>query len=881
MSTSVNVPTNPDRRDRDIDNKLRIYGIINAFSNGKLPTNKQIDVALSSLTAHKKLRTPNEKLSPEGRVLLDDFRNVVEEAKRLLLVKNHDQALQEFVWATTTLGQKGGPQTTTPGAPVNKDTVNRDAEKATNGLNTLGRLMITNGQFRKLIMDAVILLRDMAGDVAIHTASRINPSEEQLRQIDRPAPENEWHEKPNLSKDNFKQQIREKVNVNKPLNRQDLHEVAGNATQTADPYGSRNPRDVADRSARDQRSGTQSGVDAAAGVRSGADNLVQKLDENIPEEHKQKSRQYRDQTKEYLHRKMPEDRRGQTIWRLKKMIVEIQGHSDYAEAVDSLLDLAEKYQGHGKSLASQGTGTVKSARSDDHLKYAEKNLKVLLQRFSNNTSCDDLMDAINDIYRDADRDPELKNWFRSLNTFIRKCLKNQGYILTDDSTAEYRQLYDHGNFLLCNRYRDHTYRLMDEVKFMGEQFAADPENVRFGEALQKLFNDLGTDASGNHAFKKHLIKDITQIIIPDIFESIRYVPVPRIEYSDPQFDAVVENLVLEGDNLFPNILEIGNDSYFRFGRKTVTNKKKTQVMISASQIQCDMRDISYYVHRKQGFPSITDTGIADVFLGGDGFGFKLELSTPDKTDRAHFFKVENIRVTVKNLNIKLKQSSYKTLFGIFKPLLLHVMKPVIVKVLEKQIRNTFSDLDAVCYRIYKEEQNIKKQLKANPDPENAKSIYSRYYQTLQKEILSRKKKAQEKSQDKHANIAMTTEDSMFKDIKLPGGVSTKATEYKKMAREGDRWNSEVFSIGRATPTTGIPQPQQITRKSPHAHRRTIKDREPVPAGGHSRDSGYQQAFTGYGADQYNNDRYTNPVSLNKTTEEPYRHVQPVSTNGAY
>jgi hypothetical protein len=878
MSTSVNVPTNPQKRDHDIDNKLRLYGIISAFANGKLPSNRQIDVALSSFTGHKKLRNPNSNLSPEGRVLLEDFRNVVEEAKRLLLIKNHDEALQEFIWTTTELGTKGGPEVSSTGAPINKEKASRDGETALNGLNTLGRLMITNGQFRKLINDAVILLRDVAGDAASHAASRINPSEDELRQIDRPAGDHEWHDAPNLSKENVKQQLREKINHNKPVNRDELREVAGNATQAADPAGSRNPRETAERSAHDQRYGTNSGVDMASGVRAGIDNLAQKFDQNVPEEHKDKARHYRDQSKDYYHKKMPQDRRDQTIWRLKKMIVEIQGHPDYAEAVDSLLDLAESYKGHGKSLAIQGTGSVKQAHSDNRLKHAEKNLKRLLERFANNTSADDLIEAINDIYRDADRDPELKNWFRSIDTFIRKCLKQQGYILTDASTTEYRQLYDHGNFLLRNRYREHTDRLFDEVKFMGEQFTADPENVRFGNALQKLFNDLGTDENGKPALKKHLIKDITQVIIPDIFESIRYVPIPRIEYTDPQFDAVVENLVLEGDNIFPNVLEVGNDSYFRFGRKTVSNKKQTQVMISASQIQCDLRDISYYVRRKQGFPSITDTGIADVFLGGDGFGFKLQLSTADKTDRAHFFKVDKITVSIKHLNIKLKQSSHKTLFAVFKPILLKVMKPVIVKVLEKQIRSTFSDLDALCYKIYKEEENIKRQLKSNPDPENAKSIYQRYYQALQKEMLSRKKKAQAKTQDKHAKVALTTEDSMFKDIKLPGGISTKATDYKRLAREGNGWKTDVFTIGSAQPTTGISQPVAVSRKSPFAHRRTVKDRDATSFGGQSRDSGYQQAYnSGYNADSYG-ERYANPISLNKTSEEPYRYPAPITSN---
>ena len=50
MSSKVNRPVDPQVRDRDIENKLRLYGIYNAFANGKLPSNKQIDVALNSVS---------------------------------------------------------------------------------------------------------------------------------------------------------------------------------------------------------------------------------------------------------------------------------------------------------------------------------------------------------------------------------------------------------------------------------------------------------------------------------------------------------------------------------------------------------------------------------------------------------------------------------------------------------------------------------------------------------------------------------------------------------------------------------------------------------------------------------------------------------------
>lgn len=733
----------------------------------------------------------------------------------------------------------------------------------------------------------------MAGDAATRAASRVSPSEEQLRQIDHPAPDHEWHEAPNLSRDAMKQQFRDKLDRNKFVGRSDLTEAAGNAAQAADPAGSRDPRDPANRAAQDQRQGTQSGVDAISGLRTGAADLTHRVEENIPNESKQRGREYRDRTQNYLKGKMPQERREQTIWRLKKMVVEIQGHRDYNEAVNTLITLAETYSGHGMAIAQQGADRVKGARQDNCLQSAESNLKAIIERFANNTSAADLVDAINDIYRDADRDPELKNWFRSVDGYIRKCLQQQGYIMEPASTHEYDKLYDQGNFLLRNRYRDHTDRLMNEVQFMGDQFAADPDNNRFRAALQKLFADLGNDQNGKPVFKKHLIKDITQVVLPDLLGSVRYIPIPRIEYSDKSFDAVIENLILESDNLMPNALEIGNNANFLFGRKTVTSRRHQKAVVSASGVQCDLRDVSYYIKRKRGFPSITDQGIADIFLGGEGFGFKLGLSTAEKDDRARFFKVDTAKVFVKHLNIKLKQSRHKALFGIFKPLLLRVVKPVIAKVLEQQIRQTFSEFDAFCYRIYQEEQRAEQQIRENPDPENVQNVYNRYYKAFQKEVLARKQQAEAKTADKHTRMAVTAEDSMFKDIKLPGGISTRATEFRNQARQGERWENDIFNIGSASPSNGVAQPPPVTRKSPHAHRRAVRDRDAASAAGHSRDSGYvgqensaygsaQGAANGstsaYGPDSTHGSATTSgvPFTLNKGSDETHDRYTPAS-----
>ena len=102
---------------------------------------------MNSALKSKPLATPSSKLSDEGRLLAGDLRDVIEQAKILLLTKNDGNLLQDFVYQSQNLGTTGAKL---PGAPVDKETAQQHGNQALEGLRTLGTLLLSNGQFRKL-----------------------------------------------------------------------------------------------------------------------------------------------------------------------------------------------------------------------------------------------------------------------------------------------------------------------------------------------------------------------------------------------------------------------------------------------------------------------------------------------------------------------------------------------------------------------------------------------------------------------------------------------------------------------------------------------------------------------------------------------------------
>ena len=158
--------------------------------------------------------------------------------------------------------------------------------------------------------DASLLAREIAGDAASNTANRIKPSEDRLNQIDQPAEDNTWHDVPDLNPAALKAQARDQYNKAKSTTKNEAQNAVNDANATA----------------QDPNADTQAGLANTAG--NVKQNAVQNISQNVPEEHKEKARDLQHRAKGYLGEKVPKERRDQTIYRLKKTIVEIQSHSD-------------------------------------------------------------------------------------------------------------------------------------------------------------------------------------------------------------------------------------------------------------------------------------------------------------------------------------------------------------------------------------------------------------------------------------------------------------------------------------------------------------------------------------------------------------------------
>ncbi|KAJ2922652.1 hypothetical protein H1R20_g14446, partial [Candolleomyces eurysporus] len=869
-------PVDKNLQAADVERKLKFYGVIQAFHKGRLPSNAQIQETLTYVVDHSPVDV--SQLSPEGKKLVQDVREIIETARLMVQDKNADELFQNFVWHTRSVDTdslKDAAASELGEGAVGKEKVKEDGNQAVRHLRTLLTLILTNSEVRKLLSDFALIGRDLISIGASKTSTLIAPHPDKLAEVDRPAPHDQWvteggrvvgtNETPVL-------QLKGKAPV---VGQGEGEQVLG--TQAAEikmhpkhdtqptlhtEGGTHVPIGTAAQDARSKYHGvTQLGGGIVREAvqeepRVAAEHGKQELgahtgrDEGELREHAEGLRERGEEEKEDVKKKgfrekvrqvktdgpsvflkntatsltkismgrkkffseeyFPEERRDQFIFRLKKVIIECQKHSDYQESMRWLLDFFDEYVEHGKTTGTSVQGVIdKTSGPQNHkLNLALSELRTLLERFANNTSLSLIIDPINVLIDDGRRDPELREWFSKLNTYVRRVLLEPGYILEPACDTEgHRLVREEGKRFYGTgrgdepegKYKGHFDSFWDGAKRWGGALGEDPLNKRFGDDWARLTKDLLFDSEGHLKFKPDLWNDIRRVIAPQLIQQVGYVPIPRIEYTDDSFDLVVENLILQGRNLLPNIVEIEAKNWVKFSPyDSIKDDRHHKISFTLSQIQADMRDVAFYYRKKHGIPRIKDSGLADVLLGGSGLTVHVTLVSSPPSDKSSVFRVHDVNVKIDSLKFSIRDSKHDLLYKTLKPLATGLVKKQIVKAITQAVRTGLEYVDGQLVGVRDSIENAKKE----DGKSRTAALQELFTRTKSPELATNASISSSGSitkGDSQFKVVTDKRNSLLADVGNPAGWVNRADGKKGEAEKGQDWKSEAFNIV-STPT---------------------------------------------------------------------------------
>ncbi|KAH9944711.1 hypothetical protein B0H21DRAFT_863006 [Amylocystis lapponica] len=776
---SVTDPVDKTAQAADIDRKLRFYGIVNAFQQSRMPTNQQIDSWLSYALSH----------SP---TLVHDTREVLDTLRALVQEKNADELLQKFVWHTRAVDTAAAKKDPSDVLPVDNDKVRGDAQTATQHLRTLLSLVLTNGE----------------------AAEQTRPNEERLRGVDEPAPDNQFvseggrrvgHDETPVPEvrvpgtdARVAQHPREEFAHGATVKQGNGEVKSGGEfwtrlsrrrTNCKTGHVRRGKEDVqqqlsSDAPDEEDASGTQHGW------RSKMSGMKDSLTGRVPPEHKDRANEHFNRAKNFLSDEyFPQERRDQLLFRGKKVVIECQNHKDYQESIRWLLDSLEEYSKHGRTIAGQGKwpymeGIAPATHIRPSLQEATSELRTLLERFANGMSLDVIGDTMHALYEDAQRDEDLRNWFRDIDSFSRDVLLQPGYVLDDQCNDRANQLRESGSQFYDEKYKGHFDNFFTSLTDWLGAIADDPLNKRFGNDWARLAKDLLFDSEGSLKYKPELWSDIRKVIMPSLVDHIGHVPIPRIEYTDDSLDLVIENLALSGRNLLPNAISMEARNFIKFSPyDSLRDQQHHEFTLTFSQIQADMRDVAFSYRKKSGMPKLADAGVADVLLGGAGMTVAAHVASVEN-DRRTVFRVQDVHVAVDTLKFAIRDSKHDVLYKTLLPLVQGLVKKQLQKAVGGAVATALEYVDGQLVAVRDQ------MAEAKAGDERGRT------QVLREHLAARKDEAGAKKDQKNAQFKVVAQPGkeLMPDRGHPAGWVGKTGERAKLATQGEEWRSEAFNV---------------------------------------------------------------------------------------
>ncbi|KAI8877969.1 hypothetical protein K501DRAFT_337071 [Backusella circina FSU 941] len=871
-------------KEKQAKEKLEILATFREIQNGKLPHNDKLDELLEKLMNNTIVSSREHKMSQDGKLLLSDFRQLLQTLRNALQVKNHDELFQSYVHHLYLMELPIKKEHVSGSVDASqKDATKEEGKKNYQAFIKIGKLLILNNEFRSLLGELIDLSQNVFSNVTGHFADSLRNAGDNLEETS-----SKTHDR------SGKEYVDDLLVGDKQRKSQDeVEEPHLIDSRAKDPQhagllntGDSVHPDLLPMS--NKKEGNDLRLDSKTDQNTLANTNPHGTSSNVIEESKDTVKKHAGKHKEHFTKNVKDtfnkDKQDELLDRLRKAVGQIQSHPEYQDATTTIIDLCKEWTKRLTTVSSNIKD--KSSKETEQIqirKQAQSELKTIIETWGQGKSLDPVLNALKDVGRDAKEDEELRSYYHDSLNYVERLINEPDYINKSESTRDGRQLTDKGRELMKGKYGDHFNHLSKLVRGYLKDMSQDETAREINQCVTKIHQDLWMDSEGNPAFKPHLLNDMRMTLLPAFLDEIRYIPVPRVEYSDKQYDVTIDDLVISGDTLLPNIFETKMENFYSFNLKQQQDdddKHSHQTLyIRMSEIQATIDDVNFSYKKKTGFPKISDRGTASVHVDGKGITVTLRIQSASDSD--HTFKVSNLKCNVDNIKIRVSESNHDILYKAIRPIVTGIIRKQVARAIENKVRLALESLDRrITTSIINMNQSLQeKAYAALPEsermnaPSNDAAIKPGFFSTVvtiinrniktkvenrnnnkrQKSIrstpskrrsfFSLDRKASGSDNSKQVEIASpsTMEDQPAEVPHINGDQTHDANEKEGLSTVGERPNIEERPSFK-TPGQSVTSHNSLPGSFPKVNKReTVENTNPPPAPTHrSRDENSQR-----------------------------------------
>jgi len=358
---------------------------------------------------------------------------------------------------------------------------------------------------------------------------------------------------------------------------------------------------------------------------------------------------------------------------ITRVMATVAQHPSYHKVIESLFDMIEVMRVQLRQAPSNVTP------AQPHARRARIETEELIADFSGREALNDFIESYTALSVRVDQNEKPRRYLRDLREFILST-KSSEYIQSQEFRNRSRELTNEAQSI-ANEYV-YTQELSDFLD-CAEQLLYNIKNDEFMQILRHhaglVADDLSyVDSQGKVQVDTDMLGKLQGVLIPILADSLKYIPIPRMESSDAKQEYWVDNIVLCGYDVIPDKIRVQLESDNDINiRQVETKRAHTRLIITLSQIRVEVKDIDFYYKRKT-FPEMSDAGRVTVRLGGARgatltLNFRVSQTTNDPVPR---FRKGTASFDIQNLEIEFDKRTIHH----------NVLLPIMSKFFKSQIK---------------------------------------------------------------------------------------------------------------------------------------------------------------------------------------------------
>jgi hypothetical protein len=312
---------------------------------------------------------------------------------------------------------------------------------------------------------------------------------------------------------------------------------------------------------------------------------------------------------------------------IQKVLVLLSKEPSYREGIERVFSLLDTFQ---KSVTE---APILSTPENVHIRRVIDETEDLVASFSGKDSFDRFKNHLKNLVTQVQKDERLQSYLTELKEFVLKA-KSEEEVQTEEFKQQSKDLAYRGRELMRELREKED---LDPFFKSGEEML---DNIKNDEFLQQLRQQAGivksdlsyVDSQGNTQVDTNMLSKLQIALVPILVETLKYIPIPKIQYSDKDTEFCLDNVVLCSYDVVPEDIRFHLESDSQLSLKDIEVKSNTFLVISLNRIRTELKDIEFYF-KKKTFPTFEEKGRVTFRIKGEGsklsFTYKLEQGPQD------------------------------------------------------------------------------------------------------------------------------------------------------------------------------------------------------------------------------------------------------------